>query len=322
MNDTILNLLSAPWKISVIFTAVRLRLFTILSNRPMTIKELSSHCDAHPHLLEPLVNACISMALIKRNRGKYINSHFSQVYFVEGNIQYIGDFIKLQYNESAQWNKLYDIIKKSNKKYENTQTSENVHRTFIKGMHNIGNLGEAEVLKNCVDLSGCKIMVDAGGGSGLYSIVLCQRYPELQSIILDSKETLIITKEIISSYKEKGRITLREADITKESYGENIDVVLLSDVIYDELTADLVLRNAWESLHQNGILLIRGYYSDPEKTDSLFGALFVLNQIVFDPNRKVLTISSLEKMVSKNGFSILKRSPLTEQSFILISEKR
>ncbi len=321
MNETITTLLYAPWKIAVIFTAIRLRLFTFLSGGPMTIEELSLKCKARPHLMGPLINACISMDMVKRSDNKYINSHFSQVYFVEGNSQYIGDFVCMQYNEFDKWYKLYDLINKDRQSKGDILSLEENHRTFIKGMHNIGNLGEAEALKNAVDLSGCKVMVDAGGGSGLYSIVLCQNNPELKSIILDMKKTLDITKEIISSYNMNERITLQEADITKSSFGQNIDVVLLSDVIYDEITALPVLHNAWDSLRAKGKLILRGYYSDPGGTDPLFGALFALNQLVFDPNRKLMTLSLLEKTITDTGFYVIKKAALTERSSLLIAEK-
>jgi methylase of polypeptide subunit release factors len=87
--------------------------------------------------------------------------------------------------------------------------------------NNIGNLGEAEALKDMVDLSGCKSMIDAGGGSGLYSVALCQKYPELHSTILDVKDTLAVAKEMIEDRQEKRRIVLREGDFLENPLAEN-----------------------------------------------------------------------------------------------------
>lgn len=318
VRNSISDLLIAPWTTCDVFAAIRLKIFTILSNEMMTVEELSSKCRAIPHLLKPVLDVCVSMGLMDLQNDRYMNSHFSRVYLVEGQPRYVGDLIQLQYNESKQWGRLYTIIIENK---EEELTDEVKHRTFIKAMNNLGMLGEAEALRDSVELSGCKLMVDAGGGSGLYSIVLCQKYPELRSIILDKRDTLIVTKEIIANYKEKVRITLRELDITKESLGENIDIVLLSDVIYDELEAVRILRNAWNCLCQNGILIIRGYYSDPDNSKPLFGALFVINQLVFDPDRKIMTISSLQKNIRNIGFTVTKISPLTERSFIIIAKK-
>ena len=319
MTNSILDLILAPWKISVLFTAIRLNLFTILSNDSLPVDEIASKCNAIPHTLKPLLDACVSMGLLILQDDKYMNSHFSRVYFIEREPQYLGDLVKLHYNESKQWDKLYDIIIENKKRGEDE--AEFKERTFIKAMHNLGMLGEANVLSNVVDISGCKQMVDAGGGSGLYSIVLCRRYPELNSTILDRNETLKITKEMIEDYEERERITLHEADLEKDSYGKNIDVVLLSDVIYDERIASSILRNAWNCLRQDGFLILRGYYSDPDNSKPLFGALFVLGQLVFDSNRKIITIPTLQRIVKDAGFNLTKISPLTERSHILIAKK-
>jgi len=250
-----------------------------------------------------------------------LNSHFSNIYLVEGSPYYVGDLIDLQNEESNQWNKLYDIIVGSNH-ILNEQSDVNYYdKIFAKAMNNLGRLGEAEALKDSVNLSDCKKMIDVGGGSGLYSVVFCRNYPNLKSTILDRVEVLAITKEMIGYSKESTQITLRPADITTDDFGKNIDVVLVSDIMYDELIAEPILKSAWNCLRKNGILIVRGYYSDPENSKSLFGALFFLNLLVFNPNRTILTISSLRKNVIERGFTIIKTSPLTERSIVLIAKK-
>jgi len=51
MMNPLSNLLTAPWTVSVISTAIRLKIFSHLSNNMLTVEELSSKCLAQPHLL-------------------------------------------------------------------------------------------------------------------------------------------------------------------------------------------------------------------------------------------------------------------------------
>lgn len=316
------NLLAAPWTTHVVFAAVRLRVFTVLSDRTMKAREIASQCGAVPRLLEALLDACVSMGLLVSRDKEYANSHFSSVHLVEGEPRYVGDLIELQYAESEKWRRLTDMITgRDIGTVDDDARGPDYYRTFLKAMNNLGMLGEAEALRNALDLSGCREMVDAGGGSGLYSIVLCRAYPELRSTVLDRCDALVVARDMIGDCQERERITLREADITKDSFGKDVDVVLLSDVIYDESMAARVLRNAQASLRRNGTLVIRGYYSDPERSRPLFGALFALGQLAFDPNRRVLTVQSLRKHVENMGFRITRLSPLTERSSILIAAK-
>ena len=161
----------------------------------------------------------------------------------------------------------------------------------------------------------------SGSGSGLYSITLCQKYPQLQVTLVDKKETLEATREFLADTPVKARIILQEADIVRDTFKEKYDAVLLSDVIYDARIAKPVLKNAYHCLNPGGLLIVRGYYSDPVGEDSLFSRLFVLQELVFDPKREVLNMSNLSEWIENNGFEIIHRGQLTERSQILIATK-
>jgi SAM-dependent methyltransferase len=321
VKNSISDILLAPWIMGVTTTAIILRVFSLISDQELPVEEIAVKCQVLPDCLTKLLDACVSLGYLELENGKYRNSHFSLVYFVEGQRLYMGDFIRLIHDESPSWHQLPDTIRGIKKKDQKSPYIKSDYRTFIRAMNNIGNLGEAEALRDFVDLSGCKKMIDAGGGSGLYSVVLCQKYPELHSTIMDVKDTLKVTGEMIADRREKSRITLREGDILKESWGADMDAALLSDLIYEEETARIVLRNAWNCLKPNGVLIIRGYYADPEKSRPLFGALFAVKELADDPLRKIITISVLEKIVSDLGFKIIRAAPLTEFSFALVGRK-
>lgn len=321
MITNISDILTAHWQIGVIVTAIRLGIFSIIADQKLELNEIASKCKADPGRIEPLLDACISLKLLEIENKKYRNSYFSLVYFVEGEKFYVGEFLTLVNNESIQWFQLPDLIRGKDPKKIEMPGLKADYKTFITAMNSIGLLGEAEALKNRVDLSGCKTMTDAGGGSGLYSITLCQKYPQLTSTILDVKDTLEVTKELIENHKEKKQIILKEGDFLKEPLGKNVDAVLLSDVIYGDSDAKLLLQNAWNSLAVNGVLIVRGYYANPKKPGPLFGALFAVKQMVDDPQREIMTINMLESNVRDIGFENIKAAPLTEYSFLLTCSK-
>ena len=181
MLNSIEYLTTAPWVTCVVFTAVRLKLFSGLSDRPLTLEKIASRCGAYPERLKLLLDACIGLKLVEEHNGLYANAHFSEVYLVEGKRQYMGDLILLQQNEFNKWIHLHDMISKT--KPNRQPAPDNLYQTFILAMHNIGLSGEAIALSESVDLSGCRQMVDAGGGSGIYSVTLCRKYPQLHSIL-------------------------------------------------------------------------------------------------------------------------------------------
>jgi len=303
----------------VTFTAVRLNLFSIINDKPRTVDEIAAKTNAHAHILESLLRVCEGIGFLTCEGDRFGNTSFSTKYLVETQPHYVGDLIKLQCNEMENWGNLYNIILKNKFKDD---SEEVVHKTFIKAMNNLGCIGEAEALIDRVDLSNCTRIADFGGGSGLYSIALCQKYPQLQVTLIDKSETLEVTQEYLAGTSVKSRIILKKADIGEDKLEEEYDAVLLSDVIYDVRVARLVLQNAFNCLKPGRQLIIRGYYSDPGGEDSIFSRLFVLQELVFDPEREVLSMSSLSECVENGGFDIIHRGQLTERSQFLIAKKR
>jgi SAM-dependent methyltransferase len=315
-TDTLL----APWTNRVLSTAVRLRIFTILADQGMTVEELSSGMGTATQRLKPFLDACVSLDLLLYEAGKYRNSRFSLDHLVEGNPAYIGDFIQTVSAESKQWDSLHGLITGGEYPSDQLEGKPDPGK-FTRAMNNIGMLGEAEALADAVDLGDCRKMVDAGGGSGLYSVYLCRKNPHLRSVVMDRPETLIAARDMIKGCDEEDRIELFEGDIAIDPLGEDVDAVLLSDVVYEDSFAEKVLKNAWASLRDNGILVIRGYYYDPENPRSRFSALFRLNAMVFYPDGPILTLPLMKKKVVDRGFTVTEVIPLTELSSLILARK-
>ena len=148
MKGTISDILLAPWITGVITTAIRLKIFSILSDRELSVEEIASKSEAIPDRLKPLLGACVSLGFLEFEDDKYRNSHFSLVYFMEGQRFYVGDFLKLVNDESLQWFRLPDIIRGNEKINKERPYIVLDYKTFISAMNNIGNLGEAEALKD------------------------------------------------------------------------------------------------------------------------------------------------------------------------------
>ena len=319
MKTSLMDTLIAPWKSAVLYTAVRLEIFTVLADGRMSVPELAGRIRARPGRLNTLLNACAAMGLLTAENSIYANTHFSRVHLVSGRPLYVGDLVKMLNQESRKWGELFSLIKPEEPSGD--KPGEEPQAVFTRAMNNMAMLGEADALAREVDLSGRRSMVDAGCGSGMYSVVLVQKYPDLRATLLDTPQTLAATEKIMAGFGEKDRICLKPSDIVKDPFPPNQDVVLLSDVVYAASDAGAILKNARDALKDNGLLVIRGYYLDTEKMEPEFGALFAVNMLVFDSDRKIVDRNTLKKQVQTSGFSITKTAPLTQRSFILLAEK-
>ncbi len=321
MNGSLAHeLITQPWRMNAIFTAHRLRLFTRLAEQPKTVEELAAELDAVPRLLRVLLTACVGIGLVKLHNGRYANSE-AAAFLVEGSPTYLGDIIHVLARETNHSVYLHQLITTGSSD-ANSEELAVEPPLFTRAMNNLGMLGDAAALAQTVDLTGQQQLVDVGGGSGLYSLTLCQRYPELHATVLDREPVLPTTEQYIAKAGLEQRVQTRVADIFTDPYGKEVDAILMSDVLYHRVELCLkMLKNAFTSLRPGGQVVIRGYLPDPEGTQNEFGALFALCQVVFEPDAEMTTPGVVDQWLNKSGFTQIRTMTLTERSTCLIARK-
>ncbi len=112
-----------------------------------------------------------------------------------------------------------------------------------------------------VPLDGIKCLLDVGGGTGIYSIALLQKNPQLTAIVLDGPEVLKVTAEMAAAYGVADRLTCMAGDMFKVVL-PSCDAILLSNVLHDwdvPRCRELIRRCA-AALPSGGKLLIHDVF--------------------------------------------------------------
>ncbi len=82
------------------------------------------------------------------------------------------------------------------------------------------------------------VLLDVGGGTGIYSIAWLLRHPELRAIVWDRPEVLKVAREMAEQYGVADRLELLAGDMFRDPVPEGADVVLFSNVLHDWDVAD------------------------------------------------------------------------------------
>lgn len=320
-DNPILDAVFSTWRISVIRTACRLGVFSRLEGGSMSAAQLARGSNCVPQLLEALLDACVALGLLCREGDAYLNSHSSRAYLVEGSPLYLGHILEVQARGAARWERLLELVRTGRTPTLPDEVDEQ-DPVFTLAMNDLGMHGEAAALAGAVDLSGCRTLLDVGCGSGLYAITLCRHYPQLAAILIDREQVLRTTRSLVAASGLADRIRTRVGDMTTDSFGEGLDAVLLSDSLYHEPEVSRrILRSAHAALRPGGTVMIRGYYSDPGVSEPLFGAIFRLNLLLFDPDRTPPTAADIASWLSEAGFRDVCRFALTERSTCFVATR-
>ncbi len=81
-------------------------------------------------------------------------------------------------------------------------------------------------------LDDARILLDVGGGTGIYAIACLQKNPKLRAIVWDRPEVLKVAAEMAASYGVADRVTCQPGDMFADPVPA-ADVVLLSNVLHD-----------------------------------------------------------------------------------------
>jgi hypothetical protein len=82
-------------------------------------------------------------------------------------------------------------------------------------------------------LDGARVLLDVGGGTGIYSIAWLQRHSALRAIVWDRPEVLKVAAEMATAFGVADRLECRPGDMFRDSPPGGVDVVLLSNILHD-----------------------------------------------------------------------------------------
>jgi predicted O-methyltransferase YrrM len=129
----------------------------------------------------------------------------------------------------------------------------------------------APALAGAVKTSGCRMLLDLGGGTGIYSIALVQKNPQLRAVVFDRPDVLKVAAELVAEYGVQGRVDLVAGNMFVDPLPTDVDLVLLSNILHDWDLPDCqtLISRSTAALRSGGRLLIHDVFLN----DALDGPL-------------------------------------------------
>jgi len=133
----------------------------------------------------------------------------------------------------------------------------------------------APYLGERIRLPDARVLLDVGGGSGIYAYEILRTHPQLRAVILDRPEVLKVAKDCARDWGVGERVEFQPADLLKDVY-PSADAVLFSNVLHDWDVEDcrgLVARAA-ASVPSGGSVLIHDVFLNDTMDGPLPVALY------------------------------------------------
>ncbi len=160
------------------------------------------------------------------------------------------------------------------------------------------------------DFTGVTRILDVGGGSGVFSIALAQRYPEKRCTVMDLPTMCQMASEYIAEAAVTERVDTRSVDMFRDTWPSGHDGIFFSNVFHDwsfETCAELA-ANAFTALPGGGQILLHEMLLDESGTAPRTAAAFSILMLGGTRGQQ-FTFSELQTLLAGAGFTDISAAP-------------
>ncbi|RNC71434.1 MAG: methyltransferase domain-containing protein [Desulfuromonadales bacterium] len=288
------DLWSGFWAARVVLTANNLRVFDHLA-RPLTAPEAAELLGADTRGTEILLNALVSLGLLTKRGGRFVNSAVARRYLVAGAPWYMGDIIRHSDTLWRNWSGLDEVVRTGR-----PARLAHDHDAFIRGMHNLASFKDRDLMK-AIGLKGVATALDLGGGPGTYSMAMARK--GIRATLFDMPDTIRIARELVHESGVEG-VSFREGDFLADDIGAGYDLILVSQVIHAYGPAEnrVLLEKCRAALNPGGRVAIHEFLIDRSQSMPRSGALFAVNMLVNTDHGRCYPPEEIARLLRRAGF--------------------
>ncbi len=291
------------------FTAQRLGIFTLLERGPQTAEAVAEQAQADEHAVQVLLEALTGFGYLQRRDGTFELSRAMRKSLSGRSAEMARSMLEFAPDVARKFETLDEAVKTGDVAdfhFNPVNADQWGHYlTFLK--QSAGRPTKAIVDK--IELENPRRMLDIAGGPAMYSIAFCERYSELESVILDLPESAREGEEEIKKAGFENRISYVVGDIFTTDWGTDYDLALLSNMLHCFKVDDCrtIIKHAYEALNSGGTMIVNepGFPGKDEQIDT-FAAFTSLLYFTVTGGRTHPT-PSIETWLKEAGFEGVKR---------------
>lgn len=290
-NRPLADVILAIWGYPAVLVAHDLKLFPLLAEQPRTLPEICEALHLVRRPAQALLAVCTSLGLVQLQQSHYRLTPLAEDYLLDSSPTYFGPIFDYTIRHYAAWS--FENLKQTvltdvppaygggGEMFQSHAEHAELARTFTRYMHS-ASLGPALAWPDVVNLSGHRLMLDIGGGSGAHCIGAALQWPHLHAVVFDTPPVCDVAQECIAQHGLQGRIRTQAGDMWQDPFPP-ADLHLYA-TIYHDWTPEKCRRltqKSFESLEPGGRLIIHEMLLNDEKTGPFPVAASSVNMLVW-----------------------------------------
>lgn len=324
------------WASKILLTAVELQLFTHLSERALSGREIQERLGLHERNLYDFLDSLTALGFLERvglkGEAVYQNSEDVNLFLDKNKPSYMGGILEMANNRLYPfWHDLGAGLKTGKPQNETKTGGPSVFdiiysdqeklAEFVNAMGGI-QMGNFIALAKAFDFSGYDTLCDLGGGGGYLAAQIAIHNPHMQCSTFDLPPLAPVATEIIQSMQQEDQVEVLSGDFFQDEI-PTADVITMGNVLHDWGLADKkrLIKKAYNALPEGGALVVIENIIDDERNKNTFGLMMSLNMMIETPDGFDFSFSDFNDWAFEAGFSETTIMPLTGPTSAVIAYK-
>lgn len=299
------------WKTCTLHAGVKLEIFSIIGSDSLSSEEICKKIKGDMRGVSTLLNALTAMGLLKKEEGRYSNTPAAAKFLSKESPEYVGFMIMHHHHLIDSWSRMDQAVLSGKPlRTRASSSTEQQRESFLMGMYNIA-MSIAPSLSKEINLTGCRHLLDFGGGPGTYAIHFCLNNPGLSASVYDLPTTRPFAEKTIGEFGLSDRIDFLEGDYLDDGFNYKgiFDAAWLSYIIHGEgpKDAEKIIGKAVSALKPGGKIFIHEFILNDNMDGPLFPTLFSINMLLQTESGQSYSEKHIFDMMIKHGVKDIKR---------------
>jgi SAM-dependent methyltransferase len=308
-------------------------LFWRFNSHPQSVEALAGSLGMSPGICRNWLRMLASLGLLEEADGGYALSAAAQTAVLQGHDAAI--WSELAVEERKRWPgdlALVDQLFTTGPVDRPAESSAGQLSDYVQDMaadpkrayqftHMLYDLHRplAEDVARQLDLTGAARLLDIGGGSGVVSLALLRKYPELTATVVDIANVCAVGRQIADSTPEAGRITYYPANFRLDDFPGRFDLIMSCDIMgYDQKLVKKIAAN----LEVGGRFVIVDRWFEEPREWTIWHSSYLLRRSLREPDFSMPSITQLYSRLRSAGLEPVSREEIPYGRWQMIQARK
>lgn len=324
------------WASKTLLVAVSMGLFSLLTDKKLSGKEIQSNLKLSNRSLYDFLDALVALGFLNRDGLKenamYSNSEDSNTFLDQNKPTYIGGILEMANHRLYPfWSNLEEGLKTGMPQNESKNEKESLFeilyadpdrlKEFVHAMAG-AQMGNFIAFAQQFNFSNYSSLCDIGGAGGFLAAHVCMQNPQINCITFDLAPVQPVAQENISNLGLEKKVKVVSGDFFTDNF-PIADIITMGNILHDwgkEEKLQLI-KKAYLTLPKGGALVVIENIIDNNRSENAFGLLMSLNMLIETEKGYDFSANDFEELATQVGFKRFELLPLTGPTSAAIAYK-